>query len=63
MYRLMTTDEVAAVTGWKPSTIRQKVWRRQIPFIKLGRNVRFRQEAITKMIDDSEVPPEKDEKN
>ncbi len=43
MTRLLTVDEVARVTGWKPATIRQKVWRREIDHVKLGRNIRFKE--------------------
>ena len=56
MTRLLTVDEVARVTGWKPATIRQKVWRREIDYIKLGRNIRFREEVIARLIEGSIVP-------
>jgi excisionase family DNA binding protein len=53
---LLTVDEVARVTGWKPATIRQKVWRREIDHVKLGRNIRFKESVIDKLIESSEVP-------
>jgi excisionase family DNA binding protein len=56
MTRLLTMDEVARVTGWKPATIRQKVWRREIDYIKLGRNIRFKEEVIARLIEGSAVP-------
>jgi excisionase family DNA binding protein len=56
MTRLLTVDEVARVTGWKPATIRQKVWRREIDYIKLGRNIRFKEEVIARLIEGSAVP-------
>jgi excisionase family DNA binding protein len=56
MTRLLTVDEVAKLTGWKASTIRQKTWRRELPYVKLGRSVRFREETITKLIEQSVVP-------
>jgi excisionase family DNA binding protein len=56
MTRLLTVDEVARVTGWKPATIRQKVWRREIDYIKLGRNIRFKEEVISRLIEGSAVP-------
>lgn len=56
MTRLLTVDEVARVTGWKPATIRQKVWRRELDYVKLGRNIRFKEEVITRLIEGSEVP-------
>lgn len=54
--RLLTVDEVARVTGWKPATIRQKVWRRELDYVKLGRNIRFKEEVIARLIEGSEVP-------
>jgi excisionase family DNA binding protein len=56
MTRLLTVDEVASLTGWKPATIRQKVWRRELPYVKLGRSVRFRESEISHLIEGSSVP-------
>ena len=56
MTRLLTVDEVARLTGWRPATVRQKVWRRELPYVKLGRNVRFKEESILKLIETSEIP-------
>lgn len=55
--RLLSVREVAAVTGWKESTVRQKVWLREIEYVKLGRSVRFRPEVIERLIERSTVPP------
>ncbi len=54
--RLLTVDELAERTGWKTKTIRQKVWRRELEFVKLGRSIRFREEAINRLIERSIVP-------
>ena len=54
--RLLTVEDVSQITGWKPATIRQKVWRRQLPFVKLGRNIRFKEDDITHLIEQSVVP-------
>lgn len=56
MTRLLTVDEVARMTGWRPATIRQKVWRRELPYVKLGRSVRFRESEISHLIEGSSVP-------
>lgn len=56
MPKLLTVDQVAAMTGWKPATIRQKVWRREIDYVKLGRSLRFKEETIKRLIEQSEVP-------
>jgi excisionase family DNA binding protein len=53
---LLTVNEVAQMTGWKPKTVRMKVWRRELEFVKLGRSVRFREETINRLIDRSTVP-------
>jgi excisionase family DNA binding protein len=53
---LLNVRQVAALTGWKPATIRQKIWRREISYLKLGRNVRFKAEVIARLIADSEIP-------
>ena len=56
MTRLLTVDQVPRLTGWLPATIRMKVWKRELPYIKLGRSVRFRESEIQKLIEGSEVP-------
>ena len=56
MTRLLTVDQVAQLTGWRPATIRMKVWRRELPYVKLGRSVRFKESEISKLIEGSEVP-------
>lgn len=54
---LLNVAQVAEAMGWKTSTVRQKVWRRQIEFVKVGRSVRFRPETIEKLIEEGTVPP------
>jgi excisionase family DNA binding protein len=49
--RLLTVDELAELVGWKPATVRQKVWRRQIEFVRVGRSIRFRPESVEKLIE------------
>jgi hypothetical protein len=29
--RLLTVDQFAEATGWKPATVRQKMWLRELP--------------------------------
>ena len=53
---LLTVQDVAHATGWKESTIRQKIWLREIEYIKLGRSVRFRPETIEALIEQGTVP-------
>jgi len=56
MVKLLTVKQVAALTGWSVHTVYQKAWRREIPFIKLGRSIRFKEEEIMKLIENSEMP-------
>lgn len=48
--KLMTVDEVADFLGLKVRTIYDKVQRRQIPHVRIGRTVRFRRSAIEAMV-------------
>jgi excisionase family DNA binding protein len=54
--KLLTIEEAAAELRLKPATLYQKIWRREIEFVKLGRSVRFRAEMIEQMIQESTVP-------
>jgi hypothetical protein len=54
--RLLTIDEFAFATVQKPQTVRQKLWRREYPYIKLGRSVRLRAELVEELIDRGTVP-------
>lgn len=44
--RLLTADEVATHLGLAKQTIYNKVHRNEIPFVKVGRSVRFRLSQI-----------------
>jgi excisionase family DNA binding protein len=57
--RLLTVDELSWMTGWTPGTIRQKVWRRELPYLKLGRNIRFKESDIAEIIENAVVPARK----
>jgi excisionase family DNA binding protein len=56
MTKLLTVEEFAAATGWKASTVRQKVWRREIDYLKMGRSIRFKQETVDRLIERATVP-------
>jgi excisionase family DNA binding protein len=53
---LLNVEEFAAAIGWKPSTVYQKVWRREIEFVRIGRSIRFRPETAEKLIKAGTVP-------
>lgn len=53
---LMTVDEVATYLGMTPAAVRQMVYRRQLPFVRLGtRRLRFEVDAINAWLDDQRV--------
>jgi hypothetical protein len=56
MRKLMNVVEFADTVGWKPATVRQKVWRREIEYIKVGRSIRFKPETAQKLIERGTVP-------
>jgi excisionase family DNA binding protein len=55
--RLMTIKQAAEYLGTTPATLYTKVWRREIPFIKLGRSVRFDVKDLEDLIETSRVVP------
>jgi excisionase family DNA binding protein len=54
---LLDVPQVAEAMRWSESTVRQKVWLRQIEYVKLGRSVRFRPETVERLIREGTVPP------
>jgi excisionase family DNA binding protein len=54
---LMNVEQFADAVGLKPATVRQKVWRREIEFVRIGRAIRFKPETVEKMIEAGTVPP------
>jgi excisionase family DNA binding protein len=54
--RLLTVDEFAAATGLKSRTVRQKIWRRELEHVHIGRNVRLRAELVDELIERGTVP-------
>jgi excisionase family DNA binding protein len=56
MIPLLTVKQFATAVGLSPKTVRQKVWRREIEYIKIGRSVRFSQAMVQKLIDAGTVP-------
>ena len=54
---LWTMEDVAEYLHLKPATIQDKVFKRSIPFIKLGGAVRFRKEDIDRWIEEQKVEP------
>jgi excisionase family DNA binding protein len=53
--RLLNIKEAARFLGTTDKTLYTKVWRREIPFIKLGRSVRFDLRDLEALIERSRV--------
>ncbi|HVA08948.1 MAG TPA: helix-turn-helix domain-containing protein [Acidimicrobiales bacterium] len=56
---LLDTDAVAVALGVTPRHIRRLVAERRIPFLKVGRFVRFDPAALNVWLDDLRVEPER----
>lgn len=56
--RLLTVREAAKYLGTTEKTLYTKVWRREIPFVKLGRSLRFDIRELDKLIEESTVKPQ-----
>jgi excisionase family DNA binding protein len=50
---LLTTDQVAKILGMKPQTIRTWCFYRKVPFLKLGKSVRFEPSVVRELIERS----------
>jgi excisionase family DNA binding protein len=55
-HRLLTVEEFAERIGKRPQTIRQKMWRREIDFLRIGRSIRFTEEMVEKALQAAFVP-------
>ena len=54
---LLTTKQAAEMLQFSPSYMRKLVMRRKVPFIKIGRSVRFRKEDLEQMLDSNYSKP------
>lgn len=54
---LLTYEELATHLGLSPNTLRIWAMNRKIPFIKLGRAVRFRASDVEKWLSENTVQP------
>lgn len=50
MAQLVTAEEIATRCGVSPRQIRNLVYKRQIPFVKIGRLVRFDPDSIDRWV-------------
>jgi excisionase family DNA binding protein len=56
MSKLLSVTEFADAVGLSPKTIRQWVWMRRVPYVRVGRAIRFRQETVEEILRRGEVP-------
>jgi excisionase family DNA binding protein len=54
--KLLTVDQAAVELGLRPKTLRQKIWKREIEYQKIGGAVRIRSDVIDRLIERSTVP-------
>jgi excisionase family DNA binding protein len=47
---LLNVQEAAQLLSLSPNTIRQWIWQRRLPVVKLGRSVRLRREDLETLI-------------
>lgn len=57
MERLLNNDEAADLLHISPYSLRGKVSRREIKFVKFGRRVLFRKEDLMELIEKCTVEP------
>jgi excisionase family DNA binding protein len=56
--RLLNVREAAQYLGTTAKTLYTKVWRREIPFVKLGRSLRFDIRELDRLIEEGTVRPQ-----
>ena len=49
--RMLTVEEVGQILNFSPRTVREKAKRKQIPFVRIGRTMRFHPDAIRAFLD------------
>ena len=54
--RLLTIEKAAEVLGVTPRMVRRLTASRRLPFVKVGRLVRFRDADLAKFIEEGTVP-------
>ena len=52
--KLLTVEDLAVAFGKAPQTIRNMVAARQIPFLRIGRETKFRRESIEAWLEQKE---------
>ncbi|WP_412470260.1 MULTISPECIES: helix-turn-helix domain-containing protein [unclassified Halobacteriovorax] len=58
---LLSIEEASSFLSVKVSRLRTAVFRKEIPFVKIGRLVRFKQEELIKWIDSKTIKAEEED--
>ncbi len=58
--RLMTIKQASNYLAIPVPTLYTRVWQRRIPFVRLGRSIRFDVADLDAFIDENKVSPRKD---
>jgi excisionase family DNA binding protein len=53
---LLNVEQFAEALGWSPATVRMKVWKREVEFVRMGRSIRFRPETVHRLIEENTIP-------
>ncbi len=53
---LLNVEQFAEAVGLRPATVRQWVWRRKVPYVRVGRAIRFRPETAQQIIERGTIP-------
>lgn len=62
MDKLLSVEQLATLTGWRPFTIYKKSAAGEIPGkVKLGRSLRFRESAVAAWLEDHAERMEEDQ--
>jgi excisionase family DNA binding protein len=56
MAKLMNIREFAEALGLSHRTVQQWVWLRRVPFVRVGRAIRFRPETVQEILESGTVP-------
>jgi excisionase family DNA binding protein len=56
--RLLNVKEAALFLGTTPGSLYSMVWRREVPFVKIGRSLRFDVNDLTALIEASKFRPD-----
>ena len=55
--RLMTVRDSALYLAVPAATLYSRVWKKEIPFVRLGRSIRFDCRDLDRLIEESKVEP------